>query len=181
MNFMTHTFSLTCALAAAVLVLQARRTGAARWAALAGGAGPRQPDSPARRAGYRRADRAVGAGAGRQTADLPAIAALGVGTLLTGALVLPYNRALTGDALSFPLNAYVDTHFGMGRNGFGFGPEKGFGWALDPNPGHSPVDALINANLNGHSLNTELFGWGTGSLLLAAIALIAGRPARATG
>jgi len=179
MNFMTHTLSLTCALAAAVLVLQARRTGAARWAALAGvmlGLGslirPLDGLIIAALVGLW----ALGLGGKRLT--LPAIAALGVGTLLTGALVLPYNRALTGDALSFPLNAYVDTHFGMGRNGFGFGPEKGFGWALDPNPGHSPVDALINANLNGHSLNTELFGWSTGSLLLAAIALVAGRLSR---
>ena len=179
MNFMTHTLSLTCALAAAVLVLQARRTGAARWAALAGvmlGLGslirPLDGLIIAALVGLW----ALGLGGKRLT--LPAIAALGVGTLLTGALVLPYNRALTGDALSFPLNAYVDTHFGMGRNGFGFGPEKGFGWALDPNPGHSPVDALINANLNGHSLNTELFGWSTGSLLLAAIALVASRLSR---
>ena len=36
MNFMTHTFSLTCALASVVLVQHARRTGAMIWAALAG-------------------------------------------------------------------------------------------------------------------------------------------------
>jgi 4-amino-4-deoxy-L-arabinose transferase-like glycosyltransferase len=176
MNFMTHSFSLTCALAAAVLVLQARRTGAVHWAALAGvmlGIGSLIRPLDGLIVAALMGLWALGLGGRRLT--VPAIVALGVGTLLTGALVLPYNYALTGDALSFPLNAYVDTHFGAGRNGFGFGPEKGFGWALDPNPGHSPMDALINANLNGHSLNTELFGWSTGSLLLAAIAIVAGR------
>jgi hypothetical protein len=45
------------------------------------------------------------------------------------------------------------------------------GWALDPFPGHSPRDALINASLNTFSINIELFGWSIGSLIFAAIAI----------
>jgi hypothetical protein len=42
------------------------------------------------------------------------------------------------------------------------------GWALDPNPGHGPVDGLINTNLNIFGINTDLFGWSTGSLIFIA-------------
>lgn len=179
MNFMTHTFSLTCALAAGVLVLRARQTHSAAWAGLAGvmlGIGSI----------IRPLDGLIVAlliglwalGLGGRRLNVRGLLALGVGTVVTAALVLPYNQALTGSPLSFPLNAYVDLHYGAGRNGFGFGPDKGFGWALDPNPGHSPIDALINANLNGNAINTELFGWSSGSLLLAAVAVLAGRVTR---
>ena len=49
------------------------------------------------------------------------------------------------------------------------------GWPTDPYPGHSPFEAVILAELNGHSLNTELFGWSTGSLCLIAIFIFFGR------
>jgi hypothetical protein len=48
------------------------------------------------------------------------------------------------------------------------------GWALDPFPGHAPADALVNANLNISSINVELFGWSTGSLLFIFILLFSG-------
>jgi hypothetical protein len=40
------------------------------------------------------------------------------------------------------------------------------GWQLDPYPGHGPVDALVNSNLNVSALNAELLGWSIGSFLM---------------
>ena len=50
-------------------------------------------------------------------------------------------------------------------------------WPLDPYPGHSPRDAVVNANLNFFSVNVEIYGWSTGSLLFVAL-LLFGRGAR---
>jgi hypothetical protein len=97
------------------------------------------------------------------------------GAILVGGLVFPYNRYLTGKISVFPVNAYLDQRFGVNSNAYGFGPDRGMGWEIDPNPGHSPIDALINANLNTFSINIELFGWGMGSLLLAAWLVLSGR------
>jgi 4-amino-4-deoxy-L-arabinose transferase-like glycosyltransferase len=175
MNFMTHTSILTCALGAALAVARARATGKTAWGLAAGalvGIGSIIRPLDGLIVGLLVGLWALGLGGKRLR--VTAIAALAAGTILTGALVLPYNRVLTGSATTFPLNAYVDGHFGPGRNDYGFGSNRGFGWPLDPNPGHDLVDALINANLNSFSLNTELFGWSTGSLLLAAVAVFAG-------
>jgi hypothetical protein len=175
MNFMNHTLTLTCALAAALGVARARKTGRAVWAALAGvmvGIISIIRPLDGLIVGVLAGLWALGVGGRRLSAR--AIVAFALGTLLLGAAVLPYNKALTGSSITFPLNAYFDEHFGHGTNDYGFGPNRGFGWALDPNPGHSPVDGLINANLNTFSLNTELFGWSTGSLLMIALAVFAG-------
>jgi hypothetical protein len=176
MNFMSHTFTLTCALVAAVGVARARRTGLAVWAALAGamvGIGSIIRPLDGLIVGVLVGLWAIGIGGRRLNA--PSVAALALSTLLFAAAVLPYNKALTGSPLLLPLNAYFDEHFGPGSNDYGFGPNRGLGWPLDPNPGHSPVDGLINADLNSFSLNAELFGWSTGSLLLAAVAVFAGQ------
>ena len=50
----------------------------------------------------------------------------------------------------------------------------GLGWAIDAFPGHSPLEALINANLNISSINIELFGWSTGSLIIIALLFFSG-------
>jgi hypothetical protein len=179
MNFMTHTLTLFCFLAACVCVGLARRsvrTGVSLvWAAAAGvmiGAGTIVRPLDGVLAGLFVGLWAIGVGGKRL--HLASIGVLAVAALLTGALVLPYNAALTGSPLTFPLNAYLDAHYGVGSNDFGFGPNRGFGWPLDPNPGHSPIDGLINANLNTFSLNTELLGWAAGSLGLAALAVLFG-------
>lgn len=96
------------------------------------------------------------------------------GCVLVGAIQLPYNKMLTGSPLKFPLNAYNDKYHGNNSIAYGFGPDRGMGWEIDPNPGHSPIDALINADLNTFSINIELFGWSTGSLLLVALMLFSG-------
>lgn len=172
MNFMTHTFTLTCALAAAVLVGWAKRQQKMGWAFLAGGF--------------------VGAGSlirpldGLMVAALLGLWLLGVkgwrtrirlvgafvlGAALVGAVVLPYNAALAGKPTVFPLNAYLDEEFGPGKNDLGFGENRGYGWALQPFPGHSPLGAVVNTILNLNAVNTELFGWSSGSLLFVALFL----------
>jgi hypothetical protein len=70
--------------------------------------------------------------------------------------------------------SYTDKQYGPKANAYGFGPDRGLGWPTDAYPGHTPFEALINAQLNGASLNTELFGWGTGSLCLIGAMLFSG-------
>ena len=48
------------------------------------------------------------------------------------------------------------------------------GWPTDPFPGHGPLDAHVNANLNTTAISVELFGWSTGSLLLIYLFLLTG-------
>jgi hypothetical protein len=108
---------------------------------------------------------------GGRRLKLPILSAFVAGAAIVGALVLPYNALLTGSPTTFPINAYVDKQFGPGKNDLGFGPDRGFGWALQPFPGHSPLGAMVNANLNTFSINTEMFGWSTGSLLFVAFIL----------
>ena len=92
---------------------------------------------------------------------------LAAGAVVSGALVRPYNAYMTGDPSYFPIMAYIDKYYAKGSNDLGFGANRGLGWpGLDPFPGHGPVDVVVNANLNITSINTELLGWATGSLLV---------------
>jgi hypothetical protein len=71
--------------------------------------------------------------------------------------------------------AYVDKYYEPGANSLGFGANRGLGWTgLDPFPGHGPLDVVVNAALNFHSVNVELFGWSCGSLFLIAVFLFSG-------
>lgn len=101
-------------------------------------------------------------------------AALVLGTVATASIVLPYDRAVTGNAFLMPLDAYYTSYFWPKVMALGFGPERGMGWGLDAFPGHSPIEALINTALNTSLLQTELLGWGLGSLLLVALLLLSG-------
>jgi hypothetical protein len=94
---------------------------------------------------------------------------------MLGGVMLLYNQRITGSLTTDPLNAYYDQYFGPGKYSLGFGPKKGLGWALDAFPGHTPLEALLNTSLNLFSVNIELFGWSTGSLVLVALLLFAGR------
>ena len=175
MNFMPHTFTLTCTLVALLSVALAMRTGKVRWPCIGGGA-----------VGWisliRPLDGVIVAvtiaiwilGIERGKLKVSAMVGLAFGTIIIGALIFPYNKFLTSDPFIFPIMAYTDEHFAPKANAYGFGPERGMGWAIDPNPGHSPVDGLINANLNIFSLNIELFGWSAGSLLMLGIFLVSG-------
>ena len=115
---------------------------------------------------------------GRQRKIAP-ILAYGMGCIATGSLYFLYNQHMTGDALTTPLMAYLDAAWGEGANAFGFGagigPPEGWG-ALDLWPGHSPVEAIINLNNGLNTLNTELFGWSMGSLILLLVYVIWQRP-----
>jgi 4-amino-4-deoxy-L-arabinose transferase-like glycosyltransferase len=175
MNFMTHVLTVTCALAAALAVVKSRKTDKAMWALLAGMS-----------AGFVTLIRPldgviVGAviglwtiGVGGKRLKFTSIVAFALGCVLVGALQLQYNKMLTGNPMQFPINAYNDKYHGHNSNAYGFGPDRGMGWEIDPHPGHGPLDATINANLNTTSMNFELFGWSTGSLLLVALMLFSG-------
>ena len=176
MSYMTHTLTLTFALIAILGVARARRTGLLRWAWIAGiGTGACSLVRPLDGAivGVLAAAWAMGLGGARL--KLPALAALAAGTLLAGAIALPYNRKLTGDPLRSALMDYSAKRYGPGTNDYGFGRERGQGWPIDPYPGHTPFEALILAELNGSTLNTDLFGWSAGSLGLLAAFLVSRR------
>ncbi len=173
MNFMSHTFTLTCMLSASVAMARAKRKGKVFWGGLAGCA-------TGMVSLIRPIDGAIVALLVGLWAIIPKVGRLKIGpfigfifgTVLVGSVILPYNQQITGDSTVFPLVAYYEKYFGPKTNAFGFGPERGLGWPIDPFPGHSPLDALINANLNVSSINFELFGWGTGSLVLIAVILL---------
>jgi 4-amino-4-deoxy-L-arabinose transferase-like glycosyltransferase len=177
MNFMTHTATLTCALAAALAVARLRRDPRLRWALLGGFflgviglIRPLDGLTVALLLGVW----SLGA-RGKRFRFAPS-AALTVATAFTAALVFPYNRALTGSARVFPLMQYTDAAYGAGTNALGFGPNRGLGWpGVDPFPGHGPIDVAVNANFNLFQTNVELLGWATGSLLLLLLWLGSGR------
>ncbi len=176
MNFMAHTLSLTCFLAGALGVARARRTGRARWAWIAGGAlgaGCLIRPLDGVIAGGLIFLWALGAGSSRL--KISALIGVAGGALFLGSFIFPYNQALTGSPTTFALNDYLDRHFGQGRNDLGFGANRGYNWPLQPFPGHSPLSALINADLNTFSINAELFGWTIGSLLLVSVFLVSRR------
>lgn len=180
MSYMTHTLMLVFALTAALGIARARRSGSLAWSLLAGvavGAVSWIRPLDGLLIGILMALWAMGVGGRRLR--IPALAALLVGTVVSGAAIYPYNKALTGNGTTFPINVYTDRLYGPNSNAYGFGKDRGLGWAFDPNPGHSAVDALINANLNTFGINTDLLGWSTGSLVLVALALVMGTLTRA--
>jgi 4-amino-4-deoxy-L-arabinose transferase-like glycosyltransferase len=99
--------------------------------------------------------------------------------IATGAATLPYNGALTGRFLYDPITKYFDGRYYPGSNRLGFGSDVGnTGWRNDLQPGHSPVEAVLNGQRNGYLLNLELFGWTCGSLAAVAALVLFGRWSR---
>jgi hypothetical protein len=175
MSYMTHQLTLFCTLLAGVGVAAARRTHSWLWGLAAGvGVGCVSLVRPLDGVVVGLCVAAWALGVGGQRLRLAPLTALGVATVLVGALVFPYNRMLTGDPLTFPINAYVNKHYPVNANAYGFGADRGMGWPTDPNPGHSPIDGIINTNLNTFAINTELFGWATGSLVFVTWLLVSG-------
>jgi hypothetical protein len=176
MSFMTHQFTLTGALFAALGVAWSRRIGKTRWAWMAGiSLGVMALIRPMEAAAIAIVLGLWAIGIGGQRLKVQAIAGLVIGSIIVGGLVFPYNKALTGDPMLFPIMQHTDQFFGPNSNALGFGPDRGMGWELDPYPGHSPRDGVINANLNASAINIELFGWSIGSLLIAAVMVFAGK------
>jgi hypothetical protein len=174
MNFMTHTLSLVCALAAALGVAVSRQNGS--WLpAFAGGLAvgatslvrPLEGLVTALLLGF------WSLGARGRHFRLAPSAALVAGALVTGLLDRPYNKLLTGSANVFPIMAYVDKYHLPGSNDMGFGPNRGLGWSgLDPFPGHGVKDVVVNAALNTAQTNVELLGWPVGAVVLVSLALM---------
>ncbi|HEY7337357.1 MAG TPA: glycosyltransferase family 39 protein [Bryobacteraceae bacterium] len=179
MSYMNHIVTLTCALVAFWGVMRARATGRAWWALTAGLAiGITSTIRPLDGAIMALLCAAWALGLGGSRLRFAPLAALAVGVVLAGAAALPYNKVLNGGYAS-PLTYYTDKTYGHKAAAYGFGPERGLGWAIDPYPGHTPFEAVILGDLNGHSLNTDLFGWSTGSLFLMPLFLFLGLPRRA--
>lgn len=180
MSFLTHTASLVTTLLSALAVARMRRTHSFFWALLGGMAlgatswiRPLEGLAVAVLLGF------WCLGIKGWGAKFKLIPVYILTTMIVGAAILPYNKYLTGNASKFPIMAYTDKYYGEGSNSLGFGPEKGLGWgAFDPFPGHGLLDVLINNNLNFFSVNSELFGWSSGSLFLVAALLLSGRMRR---
>ncbi len=107
----------------------------------------------------------------------------GAGCLAVGGLIFPYNAHLTGSLFQTPLNTYLDKLWGIGANQLGFGadigPQPNWG-RLDPYPGHSPFEALVQAQQMFYALNFELFGWGIGSVIFVLIFVLWGKWSKLT-
>lgn len=171
MNFMTHTFSLTCALVAGLSVVQMHREQRSSWGIPGGIAiGLLALTRPLE-------GLMVASVLGLATLFIrgsyfrlgPAIVLAGT-SIVTGSLTLVYNYLITGSPMDFPIMAYADRVLGPGVNALGFGPDKGVHWGgLDPFPGHGFGDVLVNALLNLNAMNIELLGWSVGSLLPLAL------------
>ncbi|HEX4936845.1 MAG TPA: hypothetical protein VFV33_26870 [Gemmatimonadaceae bacterium] len=179
MGYMPHAITLCCGLLAALGVVTARRTGQARWTWLGGlalgfVASVRQLDAMilALALGF------WSIGLGGRRLRIPAVAGLVLGSIVAAIPLLAYNTYFTGKGSYFPMMAYNDALFGKGANDYGFGPTRGMGWALDPNPGHGPLDATINTTLNLAATQVDLFGWSIGSLLLVFVFVLRGRLTR---
>jgi len=182
MNFMTHTLTMTAALAGALGVARLRRArGAAPGSVVFAGAGigvlglirPLEGLTIAGLLGLWALAAPDRQGLLRRVVPVAAMAFVAVATAF---IQLPYNRYMTGAPLTFPLMAYTDSVYGMGTNALGFGVNRGLGWpGLDPLPGHGFLDVLVNGNLNLFQLNIELLGWGIGSILPMALLLALGR------
>lgn len=176
MNLMSHMFTLACSLAAALCLMYAHRRRNI-WLALSSGLFVGVVSLIRPLDGL-----IVGAllslwatfsvtGWGDRVRYL---AALFFGTLASASLVLPYNKAVTGDWFALPLETYYAKYFWPGASSIGFGPHRGMGWQLDALPGHTPFEALINTALNTYQLNAELLGWSTGSLIFIGYLVVSG-------
>ncbi len=173
MNFMSHTFMLTCTLAAGSLAALAIIRKKPAWGILAGVfIGVLSLIRPMD-------GLVVGALLGilllffnNRAFKAKTLIGYLTGAILVGALVFPYNQRVTGDPLKMPLSSYYQEYYGPNTYALGFGPDRGITWPIDPLPGYSPLEAVLNAVLNTFSVNIELFGWATGSIFLIALFLI---------
>lgn len=176
MSFMAHMFTLAAALAAAVIVLNSFAS-SRNWMCLAAGAligivSLIRPLDGAIIAVLLCVTVLLGASTWKQR--IVSSTALVVGTIAIASIVLPYDRAVTGNAFVMPIDAYYTKYFWPNVMALGFGPDRGMGWGLDAFPGHSLLEAVINTALNVNLLQTELFGWGVGSLLIATLFVASG-------
>ena len=174
MSYMTHTASLSFVLLASVAMLWAKKNGNFLWALLSGAAtgmvGMIRPLEGAVFAAVLCSPLLLRLiGKGEKPLKISGMAAWVLGCAVVGAAIFYYNFTLTGSPTKFPIMVWADKYMGLNSNAMGFGPDRGNGWPLDPYPGHSPIEGVINSNLNITTINTELFGWSIGSLILIAL------------
>lgn len=175
MSYMTHMVSLSLALSASIGLAWSRRTSRSYWALLSGvSLGALSLVRPLEAVAVAGVLGCWLIGLGGKRSSASTILVFCIGTLMAGGIGLYYNFHFTGDPFSFPISEYTDAQFGKNSNAYGFGADRGIGWELDPYPGHGPIDAIVNTNLNVSATNTELFGWSIGSLLFAAIGIVFG-------
>ncbi|MCU9850424.1 glycosyltransferase family 39 protein [Defluviimonas sp. WL0024] len=109
------------------------------------------------------------------------VMAFGAGLLVVVGLLLAYNAALTGSALTTPFGAYIDRHWAPGADAYGFGADIGAPGGrevIDLWPGHSPTEAAVNVLTMAASLQFDMLGWSIGSLSLVIAFLLWQRPLR---
>ena len=185
-EMMSHPAALFCGVLALLAIERQRGLGVRPWSVVAGAALGllylvRPPDAAA--LGLVAALWAWGAWGRRLS--LGSLATVAVVAITVAAISLPYNAALTGDALLPPHRLWSDTNFGPNADVFGFGRDIGIPlWRdHDPLPGHGPVDVALNANKNVFLLSSELFGWAAGSLwlLIPGVVLMKRRGRRPDG
>jgi len=173
MSFMNHMLTLFCLLTAAWAILKSREDRRMFWSFVAGIS-----------AGYccwiRPLDgvlvvTAIGAMVVLDNRKWKTVFGFGIAATMTVGSLFLWNHQFTENGFHFPINAYLDEHFGENSNAYGFGPDRGMGWQIDPYPGHNARDGVLNALLNTFSINIDLFGWSCGSLLLAAAFLFRGK------
>ncbi|MBS1788228.1 MAG: glycosyltransferase family 39 protein [Acidobacteria bacterium] len=174
MSYMTHTASLAFGLLAALAAVWARKNESLLWALASGAATgmvgmirPLEGTVVAAVIGVPLGLSFLGMGGKR--VKFASLLAWAFGCGVIGAGILYYNFALTGSPTKFPIMVWADKYMGVNSNAMGFGPDRGNGWPIDPYPGHSPLEGVINSNLNITAINTELFGWSIGSLILIAL------------
>ena len=105
------------------------------------------------------------------------ITAYVMGCIIIGALIFPYNCHITGDPLLSTMNYYINDAWYPGANRLGFGSNIGppSVWGqLDLYKGHSLFESIVNLQHNSYMLNSDLLGWGIGSLCLVFIHIIWG-------
>ena len=179
MNYMAHTSTLTCFLAAVLAVSWARKTSRIMWAVVGGCAvGMTSLIRPLDGLATALLLGIWVLGLGAQRLKISSIIAFALGTIMVGSLTLFYNYLLMDDPFVFPLTAYYEEYFGPNVNALGFGSDRGLGWPIDAFPGHSPFEALINLSINTFLVNIELFGWSTGSLIVILVLLFSGKMKR---
>ncbi len=176
MSYMTHMASLATALLAVLGVRRAMMTRSPGWALMGGASlGTLSLIRPLEGLMLAGLLGCWALGLGGRRLSGPSLVCFLIGTIVVGGLVFPYNDHLTGSGLGFPIVKYNDEVYGAGSNALGFGDNRGYGWALDPYPGHHLPDVAVNTNLNCFQLNVELFGWSTGSLILIICLCFFGR------
>lgn len=176
MSYMSHVSTLVFALAAAVLLLRGMKTNNAAYSLAAGlavgGVFLVRPLDGAIVGLILGVGSLFGSPTWRMRILLSGV--LIIGTTGAASLIFPYNKLVTGSGFLSPSDAYYDNYVGAGVMALGFGADRGLHWPLDAFPGHSPLEAAINAALNIFQLNSELLGWGSGSLLLIIFVLVSG-------